>query len=132
VYDKHFENNIPKKQIMDITLSSLLNVLDGILESDGIIYIITTNYPEKIDKALLRPGRINFTIDFKKANYDNIKEMLEFFYNVQLSDKNIYNIEENVFTTSFISGLCVANKNNINKCISILSNNKNSFPFTVQ
>jgi chaperone BCS1 len=59
--------NIPDN---DITLSSLLNVLDGILESNNIIYIITTNYPEKIDKALIRPGRINFTIDFKKANYN--------------------------------------------------------------
>ena len=104
----------------DITLSSLLNVLDGILESNGIIYVITTNYPEKIDKALLRPGRINFTIDFKKSDYHTIKEMLEYFYETKLPDTNEYGIKENEYTTSFVSGLCISYKNNINKCIEFL------------
>ena len=104
----------------DITLSSLLNVLDGILESNGIIYIITTNYPEKIDKALLRPGRINFTIDFKKSNYQTIKEMLEYFYETKIPDLNEYGLRENEFTTSYISGLCISYKDDINKCIELL------------
>lgn len=104
----------------DITLSSLLNVLDGILESNNIIYIITTNYPDKIDKALLRPGRINFTIDFKKASYNTIKEMLEYFYETKLSDENVYGIKENTHTTSYISGLCISYKNDIEKCIELL------------
>lgn len=114
------EENISKKKDSDITLSSLLNVLDGILESNGIIYIITTNYPEKIDKALLRPGRINFTIDFKKSDYNTIKEMLEYFYETKLSEENKYGILENVHTTSYVSGLCISYKNDINKCIELL------------
>jgi len=88
--------------------------LDGILESNGIIYVITTNYPEKLDKALLRPGRINFTIDFKKSDYHTIKEMLEYFYETKLPDTNEYGIKENEYTTSFVSGLCISYKNNIN------------------
>jgi len=104
----------------DITLSSLLNVLDGILESNNIIYIITTNYPEKLDKALLRPGRINFTIDFKKADYHTIKEMLEYFYDTKLSEENVYGIKENTYTTSYVSGLCISYKNDIEKCIDLL------------
>lgn len=111
---------IKNNTMSDITLSSLLNVLDGILESNGIIYIITTNYPEKIDKALLRPGRINFTIDFKKSDYKTIKEMLEFFYETELSEENEYKILENVHTTSYVSGLCISYKNDINKCIELL------------
>ena len=115
------EMSIVKKENQpDITLSSLLNVLDGILESNGIIYIITTNYPEKIDKALLRPGRINFTIDFKKSDYKTIKEMLEFFYETKLPEENEYEIKENVHTTSYVSGLCISYKNNIKKCIEML------------
>jgi len=123
--DTDDENNIFKKVVVkdkesDITLSSLLNVIDGILESNGIIYIITTNFPEKIDKALLRPGRINFTIDFKKSDYKTIKEMLEYFYDTQLPDDNIYNIQENIHTTSYVSGLCISYKNDIHKCIECL------------
>ena len=104
----------------DITLGSLLNVLDGILESNGIIYIITTNFPEKLDKALLRPGRINFTIDFKKSSYETIKEMLEFFYDRILPETNEYGIKENEHTTSYISGLCISYKNDFDKCIELL------------
>jgi chaperone BCS1 len=115
------EMSVIKKETQpDISLSSLLNVLDGILESNGIIYIITTNYPEKIDKALLRPGRINFTIDFKKSDYKTIKEMLEFFYEITLSEENEYEIKENIHTTSYVSGLCISYKNDINKCIEML------------
>ncbi len=117
--DLSFVKRMPSKH-SDITLSSLLNVLDGILESNGIIYIITTNYPEKIDKALLRPGRINFTIDFKKSDYKTIKEMLEYFYETTLPEENEYGILENVHTTSYVSGLCISYKNNINKCIELL------------
>ena len=109
----------------DITLSSLLNVLDGILESNGIIYIITTNYPEKIDKALLRPGRINFTIDFKKSDYKTIKEMLEFFYETNLPETNEYGLKENEYTTSYISGLCISYKDDLNKCLDLFIENYN-------
>merc|ERR1711902_217941 len=42
-----------------LTLASLLEVLDGVMEMEGRMLIITTNYPEKLDKALIRPGRID-------------------------------------------------------------------------
>ena len=46
-------------------------VFDGLLEMPGRIIIITTNHPEKIDKALLRPGRIDRKIEFKKCTSNN-------------------------------------------------------------
>lgn len=109
-----------KKLSSDITLSSLLNVLDGILESNGIIYIITTNYPDKIDKALLRPGRINFTIDFRKSDYTTMKEMLEYFYDIKMPETNEYKLKVNTHTTSYISGLCISYKEDFSKCIELL------------
>ena len=42
-----------------LTLAGLLNVLDGVVDSPGRILIMTTNHPEKLDPALIRPGRIN-------------------------------------------------------------------------
>jgi chaperone BCS1 len=47
----------PKEAIKQVTLSGLLNVLDGVFARDGRILIMTTNHPEKVDAALLRPGR---------------------------------------------------------------------------
>ena len=42
----------------------MLEVLDGMMERDGRMLIITTNYPEKLDEALIRPGRIDLKVKF--------------------------------------------------------------------
>lgn len=44
------------------SLSSLLNVLDGVASQEGRIVIMTTNYPEQLDEALIRPGRIDVKV----------------------------------------------------------------------
>ena len=40
-------------------LSGLFHVLDGVAETPGRIVIVTTNHPEMLDSALVRPGRID-------------------------------------------------------------------------
>ena len=63
-----------------IDLSFLLNLLDGTLEANGRILIITTNFPERIDRALIRPGRVDMIVNFKKCNRAILREMVEAFY----------------------------------------------------
>ena len=43
-----------------VTLSGLLNVLDGLTAPDSVIYLMTTNHHDNLDPALLRPGRIDY------------------------------------------------------------------------
>jgi ATP-dependent 26S proteasome regulatory subunit len=62
-----------------IDLSFLLNLLDGILEIPGRIVIMTSNFPEKLDHALIRPGRIDVISNFKRCNHNTIFDMMEFF-----------------------------------------------------
>lgn len=66
-----------------IDLSFLLNLLDGTLEANGRILAISSNYPERIDRALIRPGRIDMIIHFKKCNREILNEMLLNFYDEQ-------------------------------------------------
>jgi SpoVK/Ycf46/Vps4 family AAA+-type ATPase len=75
-----------EKETLD--LSFLLNLLDGTLEANGRILIITTNFPERIDRALIRPGRIDMIVKFKKCNRAVLQEMADSFYDqtVQLPD----------------------------------------------
>jgi chaperone BCS1 len=40
-----------------VTLSGLLNELDGMQSPSGVMFFMTTNHIEKLDAALLRPGR---------------------------------------------------------------------------
>ncbi|KAG5969841.1 hypothetical protein E4U58_001057 [Claviceps cyperi] len=51
-----------------ISLSGLLNILDGVASQEGRILIMTSNHVEKLDKALIRPGRIDMTIPFGLAD----------------------------------------------------------------
>lgn len=44
-------------------MASLLNSLDGLSAPTNTIYIFTTNHIEKLDPALIRPGRIDLKID---------------------------------------------------------------------
>ena len=45
-----------------MSLSFILNIIDGLNENYGRILIITSNYYDKIDKALIRPGRIDIRV----------------------------------------------------------------------
>jgi hypothetical protein len=73
-------NTTPTTSGDAVTLSFLLNLLDGVLETPGRILVITSNYPEKLDKALVRPGRIDVKIEFKNASREFIREMVARFY----------------------------------------------------
>ncbi len=76
-----------------INLSTILNILDGVLEQPGRIIIMTSNHPEKLDKALLRPGRIDVVVKFERCKRHEIKELIE-----ALADKHV-SVEE---TKSFV------------------------------
>ena len=67
-----------------IDLSFLLNLLDGTLEADGRMMIITTNFPERIDRALIRPGRIDMIVHFKKCSRAIVQEMVNAFYEKEI------------------------------------------------
>jgi ATPase family associated with various cellular activities (AAA) len=68
----------PEKETID--LSFLLNLLDGTLEANGRILIITTNFPERIDRALIRPGRIDMIVNFRRSSREIAQEMVNSFY----------------------------------------------------
>jgi mitochondrial chaperone BCS1 len=50
-----------------VTLSGLLNVLDGFHAPTGVLFVMTTNHVERLDPALLRPGRIDYRLYLGKA-----------------------------------------------------------------
>lgn len=85
-----------------IDLSFLLNLLDGILESPGRIVIMTSNHPEKLDHALIRPGRIDIIANFKKCTRETIFQMMEHFYDVSLKS-DVQKIIFDEFDDYFIS-----------------------------
>lgn len=61
-YDEH-EYGSSLKAISEKSMSAMLNVMDGSRSRDNIIYIFTTNYPERIDPRFLRAGRIDKQVE---------------------------------------------------------------------
>lgn len=63
-----------------VTLSGLLNVIDGVGSEEGKLFFATTNYIDHLDPALLRPGRIDRKIQYKLATREQATALfLRFF-----------------------------------------------------
>jgi ATP-dependent 26S proteasome regulatory subunit len=67
-------------------LSYLLNMIDGLSESNDRIIIMTSNHPEKLDKALVRSGRIDLKIHFKRSEALQIKNIVNNFWDEEIED----------------------------------------------
>jgi hypothetical protein len=63
-----------------ITLADFLELLDGIVEMDGRIIIMTTNKREKMDSALVRPGRIDLDLQLQEPSVLLICEIFQHMY----------------------------------------------------
>lgn len=64
-------------------LRDFLNTLDGIVQFDGAIVVITTNKPSVLDAALLRPGRIDVQIEIGILNSDQQIEHFNRFFKTE-------------------------------------------------
>lgn len=63
-----------------LSLSALLNAIDGIVSSEGRILIMTTNHIDHLDPALLRPGRVDMTIHFENISARSAQNFFKSFY----------------------------------------------------
>lgn len=77
-------------------LASVLNAMDGIGSPENVIYIFTTNHIEQIDPALIRPGRIDLSIEIPTVNKETLEEFVIKYYDRGLPIRNNINIAPDV------------------------------------
>jgi len=63
-----------------VTLSGLLNVLDGFHAPENVVFVMTTNKVEELDPALLRPGRIDYKLFMGEAAESQKIELYRRFF----------------------------------------------------
>lgn len=63
-----------------VTFSGLLNCLDGVASTEARIVFMTTNYPERLDPALIRPGRVDFKEYVGYCSRYQLEQMFKRFY----------------------------------------------------
>lgn len=73
----HPGQSASEQQCGGLSLADLLNVTDGFLSGFGSICMFTTNHIEKLDPALIRPGRMNSILEMKYLSSDMAGKMVE-------------------------------------------------------
>ncbi|XP_002123538.2 mitochondrial chaperone BCS1 [Ciona intestinalis] len=101
--DRSTEPQDPRRQGMNmVSLSGILNALDGVVSSEGRIVFMTTNYIERLDAALLRPGRVDVKEHVTYADTEQMCRAFMHFFpleNPEYADnfsKNVPKLKENV------------------------------------
>ncbi len=95
-----------------VTFSGFLNALDGIVELNGVLVIITTNHVEKMDPALLRAGRMDLKIEIGYSSGKEISDYLSRFYgeNIEIFTKGSLPMVE-------VQNICLENKLNSREAV---------------
>ncbi|KAH8695486.1 putative mitochondrial chaperone BCS1 [Talaromyces proteolyticus] len=64
----------------NVTFSGLLNALDGVASAEERIIFLTTNHVERLDEALVRPGRVDMTVRLGEATRYQVAALWDRFY----------------------------------------------------
>lgn len=100
---------------LGVTFSGLLNALDGVASAEECLTFMTTNHPERLDPALLRPGRVDLKVLVNNATEDQVRRMFMRFYDdTALCEDFVTQYRrlglEGAVSTAQLQGLFVYNK----------------------
>lgn len=88
-----------------ITFSGLLNSLDGVASAEERIIFLTTNHVEKLDPALIRPGRVDLKEYLGNATEYQIRNMfLRFYDDEKLADEFVEKTKDKGVSTASLQG----------------------------
>lgn len=110
-----------------LDLAGVLNVLDGVVDTPGRLIILTSNHPEKLDPALIRPGRIDKQLHMGYMNTVNCRLIVEHYFQCPLSPVDTGRLE-NLFgrggswTPAKVEAMC-ANNDTIDELFSEMDSN---------
>lgn len=98
----------------NLLMHNFLNLLDGVLSPSNTIFIATTNYIDKLDKALIRPGRFDYSFEIKHLDEELAEQMCD-YYNVNKSilDNKSYPIKASILQNEIIRKIGKELDNNV-------------------
>jgi hypothetical protein len=85
-----------------LSLSFLLNILDGPMAPENVIFIMTTNHKEILDPALIRPGRMDISITIDKCDKHQLQQIYFDLFGKNLKEDTVKRFKEYQFITAEI------------------------------
>ncbi len=113
-----------KKDEDEITLDDILNLWDGIRETPGRILVMSSNHYDKLDPALIRPGRIDITLELSYASRKTIGEIYNHLFNEDITENELNKINDRFYTPAEIINIYINENQNANNFIKRLQMNK--------
>lgn len=95
-----------------LTLDDFLNLWDGIRETPGRIIIITSNHYDELDPALVRPGRIDLTCEFKNVNHDVLQDMHQRYFQKEIPPSILEKIPPYTMSPAEVVNLYFSHRDN--------------------
>merc|ERR1712154_68028 len=77
----------------ELNLTGLLNVLDGVVDTPGRMLVMTSNHPEMLDPALIRPGRIDKKMYLGHLRSVDLIKMIEHYFQTTLNENCVDRIK---------------------------------------
>ena len=105
-----------------VNFSALINGLDGLVSNSGLITIMTTNKPEKLDKALVRDGRMDYKIVLNNPSKEIAKNYINNFFK-ENTEVDLPNID---LSFSTLQGFCLKSNNSTEAFNKIIKNGNTS------
>lgn len=93
-----------------ITLDDILNLWDGIRETPGRILIISSNHYDKLDTALIRPGRIDITHELSNASHSTIEELYLHLFGNKIDKNMLSRVKEYFYSPAELINMYVSHK----------------------
>ena len=107
-----------------ITLDDILNLWDGIRETPGRIMVISSNHYYDLDPALIRPGRIDITLELSYASHQIIKDIYSHLFGEELDEDILNKINDNYYSPAEIINIYMNEDRNKEKFIERLMKNE--------
>lgn len=76
---------LPPPSPDELNLAGLLNCLDGVVDTPGRMLVMTSNHPDELDPALIRPGRIDRCLLLDHLSAEDAVLMLEHYFGTALT-----------------------------------------------
>lgn len=114
----------PNQYEDNITLDDILNLWDGIRETPGRILVISSNFYDKLDSAIRRPGRIDITLGMTNASHEIIREMFMHFYGTPVDEFSLSKITPGLYSPAEITNLYIMYREDIEGFMTRLCENQ--------